>query len=260
MEILKQELTIRGYSKETIKAYEFHNNAFLKLLGKSSRKVTRQDLKEYIFYLIEKGYERSTINLVIASLNFYYNKILSRTFVVKRLRSQKKLFPVLSIGEIKRLFSSVKNEKHLMVLKFFYFSGVRLSELINLKVKDIDFEREQIHIISGKGRKDRFINLRKIFESELKEYLKNKDLNEYLFLGKNGKYSKRTIQKICSVYTKKAGIIKNVTPHTLRRTFATHLIENKNDIYKVSKLMGHANTSTTEGYISYAKIDLTADL
>ncbi|MFH2020342.1 MAG: tyrosine-type recombinase/integrase, partial [archaeon] len=196
----------------------------------------------------------------IAALKFYYKKVLNRTFQVERLRTQKKLFPVLSIGEVERLFDSAKNEKHMMLLKFLYYTGARLSEVINLKCSDIDFERNQIHIKSGKGRKDRFITINPEYEAELKKYVSTYEQESYVFSTLKGKYSKRSVQKICSTYAKKAEISKNITPHTLRRTFATHLIEKNIHIYKISKLMGHASTNTTEGYISYAKIPLTASL
>lgn len=259
MNIMQQELKIRGYSPKTINSYEFHNNAFLKLINKSPRDVTTNDIKDYIRHLMNLNYERATINLSISALRFYYSEILKRKFIVKRLKSQKKLFDVLSKQEIIKLFDSAKNLKHKLMLKILYYTGVRVSELVNIKTKDIDLDRNLIHIRNGKGRKDRFISLQENLISDLKIYIKLES-NEYLFYTKKGKYSIRTIQKICKIYTKKANILKNVTPHTLRRTFATHLIENKNDIYKVSKLMGHSNTSTTEGYISYAKIPLTADL
>jgi len=260
MNTMQQELEIRGYSKETMKSYEFHNRAFLKLIKKSPRDVTRNDIKDYIRMLLKKGYERATINLVISSLRFYYRKILCRNFQIERLRSEKKLYPVLSLNEVERLFGSAKNHKHKMILKFLYYSGVRLSELINIKAGDVDFERSQIHIRSGKGRKDRLITINPGFEDELKNYVSKIRNEDYIFSTTNGKYSKRSIQKICKTYAIKAGIAKNMTPHTLRRTFATHLIENNIHIYQVTKLMGHANVNTTERYISYAKIPLTSHL
>jgi len=260
MKTMMQELEVRGYSKETMKAYEFHNRSFLKLIHKSPREVTKNDIKDYVRMLIRKGYERATINLTISALKFYYKQVLSRTFQVERLRTQKKLFSVLSIGEVERLFASAKNEKHMILLKFLYYTYARLSEVINLKCSDIDFERSQIHIKSGKGRKDRLITISPEYHLELKEYVSTSEPESYVFSTMNGKYSKRSIQKICSTYAKKADISKNITPHTLRRTFATHLIEKNIHIYKLSKLMGHSSTNTTEGYLSYAKIPLTADL
>jgi integrase/recombinase XerD len=260
MNTMQKELIVRGYSKQTIKSYQFHNNAFLKIIKKSPRQVTRKDIKYYIQCLIENGYERATINLVINALKFYYSEILNRKFEIKRLRTQKKLLPALSKNEVQRMFDSATNIKHKMLLKVLYYTGIRLSEARNLKIRDIDFERMQIHIRCGKGNKDRFVTLNERLKIELINYLKNISENQYLFETSHGKYSMRSIQKICQTYSKKVGISKKVTPHTFRRTFATHLIENKNYIGKVSRLMGHKNVNTTMGYIDYARINLSVDL
>ena len=260
MNTMHKELKVRGYSDQTIKAYEFHNIAFLKVLGKSRRLVTKNDIKDYVSHMVDKGYERSTINLAINSLKFYFKEVLNRTFKIKRLRSQKKLLPALSKNEIKRIFDSAKNPKHKMILKLLYFTGVRLSEARNIKVGDIDFERNQIHIRCGKGRKDRFVTLNNKLAIHLFNYVKKRKHYEYLFSTKNGKYSMRSIQKICKRYANLAGIKKTVTPHTFRRTFATHLIENKNNIGKVQKLMGHRSVNTTMNYVDYTRVSLSADL
>jgi integrase/recombinase XerD len=254
MNTMQKELKIRGYSKATAKSYEFHNKAFLKLLNKSPRQVTKNDIKYYIESLIDSGYERATINLAISALKFYYGEILNRKFNIKRLRTQRKLHDTLSQNELNKMFENITNEKHKFLLMTLYYTGIRVSEIVNLKVKDIDFERKQVHVRCGKGRKDRFVTIRNEL-GVLKEYISKRNSEDYLFCGRKGKYSVRSVQKICKEYSKFSGVIKNVTPHTFRRTYATHHIENNIDIGIIQHQMGHKDRRTTSNYVNYAAIE-----
>ena len=258
MEKLEMELQLRGYSRQTAKAYVHHNQKFLFFIKKSPKNVLKSDIESYILSLLEKNKDKATINLAVSSLLFYYKNILKRNFHVKRLKQENKMHSVLSADETRQLIKAAKNIKHRLLLKLMYSTGLRVSEAVSLKKRDIDYERKIGYIRCGKGGKDRMFPLSNNLLKDLNEHLNN-HTSEYLFDTKEGCYTIRTAQQICKLYSKKAGIRKNVTPHTLRRTFATHMIENNVDIYKVQKLLGHSNTSTTEGYIKYAKTNFNIE-
>ena len=205
LQVLHDEMYLQGYSKPTIKAYMYNNQRFLNFINKSPRDITTNDIKSYIKYLTDKKYERSSINLIISSLIFYYKTILHRNFKIKRQRAKKKLFDVLSRNEIDKLFYHVNNAKHRLVLNILYYTGVRVSELINIKLNDIDIERNMLHVRNGKGSKDRFIFINEKLKAELVKYISSLEnlFNENLYLfhtRHKTKYSVRSIQIICKIY------------------------------------------------------------
>ena len=161
---------------------------------------------------------------------------------------------VLSEKEIARILLSLKNLKHRTILTVIYSAGLRLSELLNLKAEDIDWDRKLIRVKSGKGRKDRYTLLSPRLEKLLKDYLYYYKPDKYLFEGqKGGKYSPKSVQNIMKNAVTKTGITKHATVHTLRHSFATHLLENGTDLRYIQELLGHGSSRTTEIYTHVSK-------
>jgi len=184
--------------------------------------------------------------------------ILGKEFnpVLVPIKKKEKLLPkVLSKQSVKKLIDSAENIKHKLVLKFLYSSGLRRSELINLKRSDIDFDRNTIKVRKGKGKKDRISIFAQSIKTDLLKYYSNTNFStDYVFEGRVGKYSKRTIQKVFENLSKKTGI--KVTPHMLRHSFATHLLESGTSLRHIQKLLGHSDVSTTEIYTHVTNKDL----
>ena len=258
---LENELKIRKYSQKTIRAYMHYNSEFLDFTGKSPENVGNEDVKNYLLYLIEeKDASASTLNIAINALKFYYGKILKRDFIysVKRPKKDKKLPVVLSRNEVSKLFSVIENPKHRLILMLTYSSGLRVSEVVKLKPGDIDMERKLIYIRGGKGRKDRYTILADVVINELRNYMETYKPEKWLFYGrdKDSHISTRTVQKIFDNAAKKAGIKKDATVHSLRHSFATHLLESGVDLRYIQELLGHKSSKTTEIYTHVSNRDL----
>lgn len=198
-------------------------------------------------------YQNSAIN----AIKFYFEKVLGgrrKLYFVERPRKEKALPVVCSEEEILQLLKSVENIKHRAILSTIYSSGLRISELINLKIKDIDSERMQIRVEQAKGKKDRYTILSKKLLLLLRSYFKVDKPNHWLFEGAGStkenpvQYSVRSIQSILKAALEKTGIKKHVTVHTLRHSFATHLLENGTDLRYIQNLLGHESSKTTEIY------------
>ncbi len=247
---------LKGFSKETIKAYTYHIAKFLSFIEKSSLNLNQEGVK---CHLLSLNQAPNSMRLAYASIRFFFCEILKQPFtpedvpIKKRPRS---LPEVLSKEEVMKMIDSTGNLKHKLVIKFLYSSGLRLSELINLKRKDIDFDRNIINVKKGKGNKDRITLLSGSLSSDLlKYYSKGQFKTEYVFEGRDGKYIKKSVQKILE----NAGraIKKKVHPHMLRHSFATHLLEQGTDIRYIQKLLGHSDLKTTEIYTQVSNKDLT---
>jgi integrase/recombinase XerD len=259
LEKIEIELKISKSSEYTIKSYVRANRDFLDFIGKNPEEITEDDVKKY---LAEKISDRAATSIILflAALRYSFTNLLGKdpTIKIKRPKREKKLPDVLTKEEVKRLLSSTTNKKSKLMLTLIYACGFRVSELVNLKVSDLDFDDEVGHVRSGKGRKDRVFNipsnLRKVLmrQAETQE----KEGQEYLFSGPKGKLSQRNIQKIIKKVAAAAEIKKNVHPHTLRHSFATHLLENDVDIRKIQELLGHADLSTTQIYTHISKEEL----
>ena len=214
--------------------------------------LSKDDIIEYLFHLIKNNYSKSTQNLHINAIKFYFEKCLRQKreyYLIERPRKEKKLPNILSKNEIQLLFNSTYNLKHLTIIAVIYSCGLRVSELINIKINDIDNNRMVIHIKKAKGNKDRQVQLTNQLLELLRKYYKKYLPVNYLIVGQNGgKYSTTSIQKIIKNSSFKAGINKKVTPHTLRHSFATHLLENGTDMRFIQKILGHSDIKTTQIY------------
>ncbi|MDA9809389.1 tyrosine-type recombinase/integrase [Flavobacteriales bacterium] len=250
---IKKILIVGGYSNSTVKTYIACLTYFKKYFYKIEiDQLTKDDIIEYLFYLIKNNYSKSTQNQHINAIKFYFEKCLGKKreyYLIERPRKEKKLPTVLSKNEIQLLFGNTHNLKHLTILAVIYSCGLRISELINISLNDIDNNRMIIHIRKGKGNKDRQVQLTNQVLELLRMYYKKYLPVNYLIVGQNGgKYSTTSIQKIIKKSALKARIYKKVTPHTLRHSFATHLLENGTDIRFIQKILGHSDIKTTQIY------------
>jgi len=255
IEKLTVELKLKGCTERTVKTYCFFIEKFLNSINeeKEHLKIDEDDVKKFLSSLTEKS--PRTIALAIASLRYFSKKILKKDLleVIENPKKQDKLPSVLTKEEVKKLFDSAKAKKSKLILQGLYSTGMRVSELVNLKIKDIDFQNSKGIVKAGKGNKDRNIFFSKDLLEKFKKYLEKKEKkgikSEYLFSSKNGEpLTPRNIQKIVKKAAFLAGIQKKVTPHTLRHSFATHLLEQGVDIRKIQILLGHAHIDTTQIY------------
>ena len=256
-ELLKKleiELKIRGFTKATVSTYKRHNLNFLKFVNKSPLDVTTDDVRTYQAYLSEKNAKPATIVLKLSAIKFFFHNVLENEIITNKIKypkSHKKIPDALTKEEVQKLFSVVNNQKHRLLLEFMYGSGLRVSECINFKVKDTNFDNHTAKVISGKGNKQRMIILSKDFVSKLKKYLDKREISsDYIFPSHDPKkpVTTRMAQKVIEKAAKKAGFEKRVYCHILRSSFATHLLEGGVDIRYIQELLGHSDLSTTQRY------------
>lgn len=260
---LIEQLQLKAYSTSTIKTYAIEFAQLLYFLeDQYVDNVTPQWLRAYLLHCINNL--KVSENLIHSRLNatkFYFEKVLHKeNFFIEIPRPKKKstIPKVLSKGEIMRLFDSVANRKHLLMLKLCYGMGLRVSEIVGLKVKHIDSERMQVLIEAAKGKKDRYVNLPETILDEMREYYKQYRPKEYLFEGQyGGQYSIRSVQAVFKNAMNKAKINKTIGIHGLRHSYATHLLEYGTDMYLIQKLLGHNNIKTTEIYAKATKAQLS---
>ncbi len=258
---LERELKIRGFSQQTIKSYLYYNKDLLRRKGKSPRSMNMDDIKEYLLYLKDKNLANATINVAINAFKFYYSQILRRKFFVNkelfRTKKAQKLPTVLTKNEVRKVLSQIQNVKYKLMLGLMYSSGLRISEVVNMKIEDFDFENKLLRVQQGKGKKDRNTILSEKIVEVLHKYTKNKNIGDYAFESqRGGKLTKRSVQKSFSDALKKSGIKKKASCHSLRHSFATHLLENGTDIRYIQELLGHKNLETTQIYTKVANNSL----
>ncbi|MBT4334601.1 tyrosine-type recombinase/integrase [archaeon] len=256
-ELIRKEAMRRGLSPRTIKTYKYCVEQFFKKnKDKDPRQITKKDVREFLDDLIEKDKPGNTINVYNNSLKFFFEECLGKRMKlnIKYSKKPRRLPTVLTQQEIKLLINSIENEKHKLMIQLLYSSGMRVSELTNLKVQDIEGNYGWVR--EGKGMKDRPFILADKISNKIKDICNNKKSEEYIFQSYKGKMSTRTIQVIIKKATKKARITKNVHPHTLRHSFATHLIENGYAVSEVQSLLGHASLDTTMIYVHLARPNL----
>lgn len=250
---LAQELIIRGFSRRTIKSYLSHNQRFLEWVAKSAKEVSSQDIKNYLLYLKSQNYTNTSLNSVISSLKFYYGQILKRKLFFNILRPKKEKFlpTVLAKTEIIKIINCAHNLKHKLLLSLLYGSGLRVSEVVRLKISHLDLASKSLLVKDGKGNKDRYTLLSASSIKLLNLYLaKLPDTQKYLFSGMSGEshLSQRSAQKIFEMALEESNIKKDASCHSLRHSFATHLLESGLDIRYIQKLLGHSSIKTTEKY------------
>jgi len=249
-----EQLRIKRYSQSTLRTYtdlfeEFINYYY----NLDPKEITEKDILAYLRYLVdERQVSVSYQNQAINAIKFYYEKVLQgrrKFYFIERPRKEQKLPIVLSEEEVGRILSAVDNLKHKCLLMVIYSAGLRISEALHLKKEDIDEERMQVNIRGGKGKKDRISLLSTQVVSILNDYYALYEPKEYVFEGMNGgKYSVRSAQEVFRKACQRAGIDKKVTMHTLRHSFATHLLESGTDLRYIQVLLGHESSKSTEIY------------
>jgi len=250
----EHRLTLRNYSENTLKAYLNGLNIFLEYLRSNQIHEKPSSQLEAFFHHCKKdlGYSYSMMKQLLASVSFLYEEVLKEEidfdFNIK-MKKPSRIPVVLSVQEVEKFLNSFSNLKHKAIFTLIYSAGLRIGELLNLKMEDIDSDRMQIRIHQGKGQKDRYSILSKKVLELLREYVKEYQPKEYLFEGQGGgKYSSSSIQALMRRHKKKCGITKKATPHTLRHSFATHLLDNGTDTRFIQELLGHKHISTTQIY------------
>ncbi|HPE87790.1 MAG TPA: site-specific integrase [Bacteroidales bacterium] len=245
----------KQYSAQTKKTYTAYFADFMRYFkDRALNEITRDEINAYILDLVKNNHiSTSQQNQRINAIKFYYEKVLGQTkayYDMERPRREKLLPVVLRKEEIGKILSNCNNIKHQCILALIYSAGLRRSELINLKTTDIIGDRKQVLIRGGKGKKDRYSIISGYLLEELRKYYTVYKPKEWLFEGQGGdrKYSSTSISKVLSNAAKKAGIKRRVTPHMLRHSFATHLLEQKTDLRYIQELLGHGSTKTAEIY------------
>jgi len=242
------------YSEKTIKTYKGLFEEFINYYHKYDiNKIDESQIISFLRFLVmERKVSTSYQNQSINAIKFYYEKVLGgqrKFYFIDRPKKERTLPTVLSQEEIVRLFNSVDNIKHKCMLMLAYSAGLRLGEIIRLKIVDIDHERKQIRIVQSKGKKDSYAKLSMKFIVFLNKYMDKYQPKEFVFEGAAGaEYSPSSLQNIIKAAALKAGIQKNTTMHTLRHTFATHCLENGIDLRYIQSMLGHENSKTTEIY------------
>lgn len=259
-EVLRREMRLRNYSHKTIKAYTSCVRSLIQHFGpKHPRELTNEDLRNYLIHLIEKEqYQSSTINQVINALRFLYVELYKRQMQLgdlPRPRKERKLPEVLSEEEVLRIFNAAENLKHKTILMLIYSAGLRVGEVVRIRISDVDEQRKLIHLHKAKGNKDRYTILSTAFMGTLADYLRDYRPREFLFEGQGDRrhYSERSVQAVFERAANDAGITKQVSVHTLRHSFATHLLEAGTDLRYIQELLGHSSSKTTEIYTHVSK-------
>ena len=252
---LAEDMKIRNLAQATIDAYTYHVQRFADFSEKPLHRATPTDIRNYQLYLIEtKKASYSSFNQAVCALRFLYTTTIPRKWPVAMIpygKRRKKLPTVLSNEEVEAILQCTPSLKQRTFLMTLFAAGLRLSECANLKIDDIDSARMQLIIQSGKGDKQRLVPLSPRLLKSLREYWLEYRPSEYLFPGKTPDipYAATSIQKAIKASAKKAGIRKPVTPHVMRHSFATCLLESGVDILTISRLLGHASFVTTMIYL-----------
>jgi len=258
---LEEEMVLRGYAPTTKRLYVSHVRRFLEARGRgpADGDEERGTVRGWVLGLLKAGNSESYANQAVAALRFFYRFVLERpgpVMKIPRAKTKKVLPRVLSVEQVRALLESFKLPKHRAVGYTLYASGLRVGEAIRLKLDDIDSDRMEIHVRDGKGGKDRYVMLSPLLLEVLREYVRVDRPHHWLFPAghrRDRHISIRSVQRAVRMAGERAGIPKRVTPHMLRHSFATHLLENGTDIRYIQHLLGHAKLKTTVRYTHVAK-------
>lgn len=256
---VKIELKYRNYSPQTLDSYLGCLKDFFAYLGGDYDKFDEFKVKEYLVKKKETGLAGQTINVYLNAIKFFYENIIKVPFKLnlKYSKKPKRLPVILSREEITRIIESIANPKHRLMIALTYGSGLRVSEIIRLKIKDIDLAGLQLNIRQGKGQKDRISVIPEKLKDQITQLMSGKQADDYLITSERGGHlTERTAQIIFERAKEMAGIQKEATFHSLRHSFATHLLENGVDVRYVQELLGHANIRTTQIYTHLTNLAL----
>jgi len=254
---VQKECKRRGYSERTSKAYIYCIERFLKFTGKGLDKISKKDVRLFLENLSDKDMSGNTMNVYHMAIRFLFQKVLDKKMWIdiKYSKVPVKIPVVLTKDEIEKLFPSIENQKHRLMIEFLYSSGMRVSEIVNLSVKDLDIKNSYGWVRRGKGNKDRLFIIAESLKPKITKLITEENPlpeSPLFYTNRKTKYTIRTIQQILKKASRKSKIGKKVSPHVLRHSFATHLIENGYSISEVQILLGHKSPETTLVYLHTA--------
>jgi site-specific recombinase XerD len=246
---LEKEIRWRGYSDKTLRSYKYCVTDFLKVGDPSN--VDESSIKSYLLGKQREGLSSQTVALYLNAIKFYYRYVVKsgRRIRIKFPKKSKRLPVVFTKKEIYLILSVTKNFKHKLILALAYGAGLRVSEVSKLRIRDLDFEKGLIYVRNSKGGKDRMTILPSKIRDQLFVYVKGRNPNGYLFLSeRGGSLHVRSLQCVLKNAMRRAGIIKDATFHSLRHSFATHMLEAGTDLRYIQELLGHSSITTTQIY------------
>ena len=252
---MAEDMLLRNMAQSTIDAYTYHVENFLRHFDQTAEQLGPEDIRDFQLHLVqEKKVGWSSFNQAVSGLRFLYRVTLPRPWHVKMIpfgKRPKKLPAVLGDQEVQELLQCIPNLKHRTVLLVCYAAGLRLAEVTHLKIADIDSQRMQLRVAHGKGDKERLVPMAPRLLTALRNYWKEYRPSNYLFPGKTTDIplSGTTVQKVCKLAVREAGILKAITPHSLRHSFATALLEAGVDLLTIGRLLGHKSFSSTMIYL-----------
>ncbi len=244
-------LRLRGYSYKTRRSYLHYIKEYVVFYKKSGVDNKQKAIEDFLLDKQRRRQSPQTINLALNAVKFFYKEVLkdSQGIDLKFAKRSKKLPIVLSRAEVGKIISTTVNSKYRLMIALAYASGLRVSEVVKLKVADIDVDELVVHVRDAKGKKDRVSILPVKLENDLRNVMAGKNADEYLFISnRGGKLTTTSLQKMFRKSLREAGITKRATFHSLRHSFATHLLENGTDVRYVQGLLGHSNIRTTQIY------------
>ncbi len=258
-ERFERDLQIRGFSPNTVKQYVYCVRNLVKHFMRPPDELTIEDINDFQLHLTkERKVAWSTFNLYVFAIRVFFVETLKKDWAIAAIPYQKtgrKLPEILCGSELRALFKSVANIKHRAILMTVYSAGLRVSEVVHLQVSDIDSQRMVIRVDQGKGRKDRYVPLSEAVLPILRRYWKVARPADWLFPGQHQEspLSRSSVQRVFKTAKANARITKKVTVHSLRHSFATHLLEKGTDIRTIQRLLGHRSLSSTQLYTHVAK-------
>lgn len=245
--LLSERIRLKGYSAATLKAYAYCVSGFLDFCEKS---ILNMSVGSVRYYLLSLDKDVDTVRLHHAAIRFFFKEVLKKDISLDDVplpKRKKKLPKILTKEEVKTIIHKTDNIKHKLIIMMLYSTGMRLSELVNLKRSDISIEERTVKVKQGKGSKDRITIIGKSLMMDLLKYYSITDFNtDYVFEGRRGRFSKKSVQKVLEKAGKHIG--KKISPHMLRHSFATHLLESGVSIRIIQMLLGHSDISTTQIY------------
>ncbi|WP_345321874.1 tyrosine-type recombinase/integrase [Novipirellula rosea] len=257
LRIIRRELKINFFSFNTQSNYRSYLKSFLRWFGNAPHAITREHVRDYLAYLVDAGLDSSTVSGHLSAIRTIFDKMCFReiTLGIATPRKPKRKPVILSTAEVQRLLQATPSLRDKLCLGLMYATGMRVSEVVRLRYRDIDFDRGMISVWQGKGRADRSVTLPNSYRPLLKSLGDQHDASEYVFPSeKRGRHlSPRTAERMMARAVNIAEIKKHATPHTLRHCFATHSYENGCDIRRIQRALGHVNLETTTIYVHIAR-------
>jgi site-specific recombinase XerD len=250
---IQSELTLREYSPKTIKAYLGQLRAFVRFFeARHPQDLTNEDIHSYLLHLVEAGLSRSAVDQALNAIRFLYAEMYGKPFALKNIprpKMEQRLPVVLFREEVKQIAIAAGNSKHRLMIEVMYAAGLRVSEIVQVRVKDIDLERLTLVVRGGAGKQDRTTVLAESLRDALSRQMAGKKSSEFLFPSeRGGVLTTRSVAKFFKAALDASGVEKEATPHSLRHSFATHLLEAGTDIRYIQQLLGHARLETTRIY------------